>query len=470
MAPTLKSLRAMRPRLPSLASLALLLGIACADQAPVGHSGPGGKADGLASFEDFKAGLYCEPDSETCIVEGDIPVFSEAALRELYQRLIGGGQALSVMHSDSADAIWDRTKRFDLGYCVSDTFGERKADVVTAMAEATADWESIAHVRFRYAPEHDGRCNSRNVQVLFDVSPAPEFAFYLARAFFPNSLDRAERQVLINVPAMDDALADPGFAGKLTMRGVLRHELGHVLGFRHEHIRPENSEAFFCREDEDFRPLTEYDAKSVMHYPQCDGEGDWSLAFTPFDEQGARFFYPDFDRFAGGRCTVEIKGTGLVNDTCAPIVHEILELANTGSFELLDQWVGLDQRAATEVVSQRSTHPFTALQELRDVTYLGEGTVRRMYDYLYVDGRCPIEIDREGRVDTLCRPVVHRVLELANKAPLAELDDDVSLDRRAADNIVARRQLAPFTDLAELWAVPYVKDRALAKMYRYIYE
>lgn len=458
-------------KLRALCATTLLLSTACAGDGPsVGSTGAGGKADSLGTFEEFKEALYCEPGSNVCIVQGDIPVFGDAQLRNVYEGLVGGGQALTVMRSEHVDALWDRTRRFDLSYCVSDAFGDRKDDIVFAMNEAVADWEAIAHVKFRHATEHDARCNERNAQVLFDVNPSPEFAFYLARAFFPSNGIRRDRRVLINLPAVDDSLNEPTFGGKLSLRGILRHELGHTLGFRHEHIRPENAEAFFCFEDDDFRPLTEYDSKSVMHYPQCEGEGDWSLEFTTIDEQGARFFYPDFERFVGGRCTIEIKGTGRVNEDCDPIVHEILELANTASFDLLDDWVGLDRRAAEEVVAIRGTAPFTSLEDLRDVTFLGEGTVRRMYDYLYVDGRCPLEIDNEGRVDTLCRPVVHRVLQLANRASFEELDDDVSLDRRAVENIVERRTSRAFMDLAELWAVGFVKDRALAKMYRYIYE
>lgn len=150
-------------------------------------------------------------------------------------------------------------------------------------------------------------------------------------------------------------------------------------------------------------------------------------------------------------------------------MHEILELANTASFEILDEWVGLDVRAAREIVDVRSTQPFLSLDQLKDVTFLGSDSVRRMYDYLYVDGRCPIEVDNEGRVDTLCRPVVHRVLELANRASFDELDEDARLDVPAVENIVARRQEAPFTDMVDLWSVPFVKNRALRKMYEYIY-
>ena len=77
--------------------------------------------------------------------------------------------------------------------------------------------------------------------------------------------------------------------GNPTMTGILRHELGHTLGFRHEHTRPE---AGTCFEDNNWRALTTYDSASVMHYPQCNGTGDWTLTLTTRDAQGAASVYP----------------------------------------------------------------------------------------------------------------------------------------------------------------------------------
>lgn len=65
------------------------------------------------------------------------------------------------------------------------------------------------------------------------------------------------------------------------------HELGHTLGFRHEHTRPE---AGTCFEDNNWRPLTPYDSASIMHYPQCNGTSD-DLSFTASDAAGVRALY-----------------------------------------------------------------------------------------------------------------------------------------------------------------------------------
>jgi hypothetical protein len=74
-----------------------------------------------------------------------------------------------------------------------------------------------------------------------------------------------------------------------TLSGVLRHELGHVLGFRHEHTRPE---AGTCFEDDSWIPLTPYESDSVMHYPQCNGTNFGDLVITAGDAAGARAAYP----------------------------------------------------------------------------------------------------------------------------------------------------------------------------------
>jgi hypothetical protein len=79
--------------------------------------------------------------------------------------------------------------------------------------------------------------------------------------------------------------------------GVLRHELGHVLGFRHEHIR---SGAPPACPDEDLWgtiDLTQYDPQSVMHY-FCGGAGSPELALTELDRIGSQKLYgPPFNTF-----------------------------------------------------------------------------------------------------------------------------------------------------------------------------
>ncbi len=231
------------------------------------------------TFEQFRARhVFVEPESGFFIADGDTPFFSEKQLREFYELNVRDGQ-LIVNRVGSADDKWSATQRKNLSYCVSNTFGTRKALVVQLMAAAAASWEAVADVKFVYVPAQDASCTASNQNVLFDVRPSTSGS-YLARAFFP-STGRSGRNVIIDSSCFGDA--------SVSAEGVIRHELGHVLGFRHEHTRPE---AGTCFEDNGWRALTAYDAASVMHYPHCNGVGSWSTKpLSALDKQGVAALY-----------------------------------------------------------------------------------------------------------------------------------------------------------------------------------
>ena len=232
-----------------------------------------------SSFETFEAHSFKEPGSGVYIVNGDTPVTDTKHLREFYQEYVQKG-ALIVDRSGGADDKWSDAQKLNLTYCVSTTFGNNYNAVVTAMAQATAAWKAATNVNFVYLSAEDTSCTASNSNVLFDVRPINVNGQYLARAFFPNT-PRSTRNVLIDNTAFTSA-APP------TLTGILRHELGHSLGFRHEHTRPE---AGTCFEDNNWRALTTYDSASVMHYPQCNGSGDWNLTLTTKDITGAVALY-----------------------------------------------------------------------------------------------------------------------------------------------------------------------------------
>jgi hypothetical protein len=146
------------------------------------------------------------------------------------------------------------------------------------MKQATKDWQDACPacgIVFEEVPTQDS--------VTFVVRYSPGMR-PVARAFFPYT---APSERILRV-------FDPFFASNPTFDpvGVLRHELGHVLGYRHEHTRGADGRAINgCSVENDrWVPLTPYDSKSVMHY-LCGGLGDRTLAITARDRLGHECVY-----------------------------------------------------------------------------------------------------------------------------------------------------------------------------------
>lgn len=235
----------------------------------------------VPTYQEFKASTYQDVDGQY-VVNGDEVVRHQGELQEFYDRMVGPKHAheegLVVNTVSGRDDKWSAAQAANLTYCVSTRFGSRHADVVNAMAGGAGLWEAASSkVNFVYVPTHDANCTTRNTSVLFSVEPV-QTSQYIARAFFPSSPKRS-RNVLV-----DDSIWSSGSWEPVDIMG---HELGHTLGFRHEHTRPE---AGTCFEDTNWRPLTPYDSASIMHYPQCNGSTD-DLEFQASDAAGVRALY-----------------------------------------------------------------------------------------------------------------------------------------------------------------------------------
>jgi hypothetical protein len=183
-----------------------------------------------------------------------------------------------------------------LTYCVlKDTFSsqERYELVRANMQQATENWERVCGVRYEHRTDLDESPGTQNPGVLFTVREFDAGGQFIASAFFPTD-PRNRRRVLI-----DPSYYDPQL--RFDKVGVMNHELGHTLGFRHEHISPKAPGA--CPDEPLFAaggvatPLTMYDPKSTMHY-FCGGVGSAELALTDLDKAGAQKVYgPPLDQF-----------------------------------------------------------------------------------------------------------------------------------------------------------------------------
>ncbi len=265
----------------AVAAATLAAGALTASMLPANSAADEGN---VPSYQEFRASTLVDVDDQY-VVNGDEPVATDGKLRQFYDDMVGdkhtgkkleGG--LIVNRVSGQDDKWSASQALNLTYCVSTKFGSDHARMVTAMASGAGQWEAASSkVDFVYVPSQDASCTTRNNTVLFSVEPVNTNS-YIARAFFPSSPKRS-RNVLV-----DDSIWT---SGSWTPSNIVAHELGHTLGFRHEHTRPESGT---CFEDNNWRALTPYDSASIMHYPQCNGSSS-DLSMTDQDRAGIRALY-----------------------------------------------------------------------------------------------------------------------------------------------------------------------------------
>lgn len=256
-------------------------GLGCGEEAT--SDGSVGWADFAEDVEEsFEGRAYYR-------VEWDLGFSSLDGLRSYYESMNdgdGAGFRLAVHQVGGADDVWSRDRVQDLRYCVSSEFDGQLERAVSEMKMATSDWMRVANVRFVHVPSEVEDCTGGNLAVDFAVRPWSNGG---ACAFFPSVSGCVPRTLVINFDDFDLNPVWNDSAPGITTVGVFRHELGHILGFRHEHIRPEAGGG--CAESDDWRPLTPYDASSVMHYQWCNGVASSDLRVTKYDSIGSMAAY-----------------------------------------------------------------------------------------------------------------------------------------------------------------------------------
>jgi hypothetical protein len=220
------------------------------------------------------------------VAEGDLLLTEKELERYAMEKSLAGqlaaplGGELIVNTESGVPTYWARGAR-QITYAVdraSFSPESRYATVVANMGKAAREWAkacSTCGLALAHASQHDAAPS--HDQVTFIVRGVDAGGAFIAAAFFPNY---APSRRFLNV--------DPSyFSTTFDKVGVLRHELGHVLGYRHEHIRGVPG----CySETSNWLPLTPYDPRSVMHY-FCGGAGSLTLKLTGTDKRGHRALY-----------------------------------------------------------------------------------------------------------------------------------------------------------------------------------
>jgi hypothetical protein len=214
-----------------------------------------GTCQGVVSWEDFRARCPREPwAGGRYIADGDL-AFDEVGLQQYYNRwFAAAGVAPENLSPMGATIRWPFPDSMSLSYCISSDFGDNLALVEAAMQAAATAWSARAGIQYVYVSSEDTHCDANNTNVTFDVRPVSGGG-YAAVSFFPDA-PRAGRSLLIDTSTLATG-----------PNGVLRHQLGHTLGFQHEHLWLDPA----CT-SEDSRlavKIANYDVDTVMHLPSC---------------------------------------------------------------------------------------------------------------------------------------------------------------------------------------------------------
>lgn len=248
----------------------------------------------LVSFDEYVASLPTD-DTGAYVVEGDIRVHNREDLYDYYAATQLDNALILDKGDANVDSKYSASRALQLTYCISSAFGAKHDLVRNTVASAAQEWMDATKiassdaptVKLTYVPAEDGDCDAANPDVFFNVSPSTTDE-YVAAAFFPSDA-RAKRSLLITPAAFPDY-------EKRTFKGVMRHEIGHILGFRHEHINKLGGECDESVEFPNWRPLTPYDVPSVMHYREpsgtkCFNSGRTDYVLTTYDNAGVRCLY-----------------------------------------------------------------------------------------------------------------------------------------------------------------------------------
>jgi hypothetical protein len=213
------------------------------------------------TFEEYREQARVSvDDKDVFIVEGDMLFETEAALRSYFDELSTDATEKSIINKVNGVAD-TRPNPTNIRYCFAAGWGQNNgnytapalAGVRTNVQSAMAAWAAVANVNFVYRSELDGAsCNNNGANPGLDFVVDHWSSSSTATGAFP-STSWANQKLRVPTVGIPHSLA--------------LHEVGHILGFRHEHTHSGASPR--CFEDNNTIELTAFDTNSVMKYSNC---------------------------------------------------------------------------------------------------------------------------------------------------------------------------------------------------------
>ena len=261
--------------------------------------------DNAAKFE-VDGILYYIVENDRKVSDDQLTIYAEGIVAATVlppNEAAPAGEPLTAAAVDGQKLRWEVPAKLTWAIDEESFLGEEEAlAIAVELCEtATADWnaaftkEEVVDL-ISFSKANDG------------FEPVFQFSFkeffsrpdLLALAFFPND-PPPDRVVYLTPRAL---LEDTGY----DKVGIIRHELGHVLGLRHEQIRAEAQEGVSELDKTRLEQwvvgnisaevITKYDSQSCMHYPMLKG-GTHDFQISELDSKGVAELYREDSNSSG---------------------------------------------------------------------------------------------------------------------------------------------------------------------------
>ncbi|NJK32031.1 MAG: hypothetical protein HC927_06190 [Deltaproteobacteria bacterium] len=228
------------------------------------------------------------------------------------------------------------------------------AKIVPAMERATNAWEAAGDIEFVHLDIPREECSPTAEGVRFSVRYRTGCFWGLCGirglAFFPSTAAKYRTLSFWKL----------AFENDLDLDRVVTHEVGHVLGLWHEHVRFPADEGSLCGftggADEEWRGVTARDSDSVMGYPSCPHTSPEPPHPSALDRLGLSYLYnAGRDRSAGGEPLIWFQPSTGERHVWSPNFEGVLTFEESASCwlpdcdaEPLDYWKPTMYRMSTD--------------------------------------------------------------------------------------------------------------------------